>query len=106
MSCLQPANDRMQNAESSKQNAGARLAAVCRLPTAFCRLDLNIRNLCWSQALHKLHHFIVVEARVVRFDHEKEVIARGECKIGGVKNRMVRLRQLVESQHSKNGRKR
>src|ERR1043166_9050907 len=90
------ANSRQQTANSKKT-----LPAVCCLLSAVCCLDLNIANAHCSQRIHELHRFVMLKLRIVGLDYEEEFVARCQREIWRVENRMVRLRQFVEQQHSK-----
>src|SRR6185369_14323917 len=65
-----------------------------------CFLNLDIANFDRPKTLQQIRHRAMVELRVIRLHREKESIPRGECKIRQVENRMIRLRELVQDQHS------
>src|ERR1700682_2393127 len=58
-------------------------------------LQFHITNISRFQTLQEPHHFVVIEFRIFRLDHQKETVARRQRKVRRVENRMVRLRQLV-----------
>src|SRR6266699_2135571 len=107
---------RRQKAESSRQRntwrdsmAPARtekFSAFCLLPSALCSLQFHITNIHRLKSLQEPHRFIVFEFRILRFNHQKETVARRQRKVWGVEYRMIRLRQLIQRQHSEYRRKR
>src|SRR5437773_1902406 len=72
----------------------------------FSFLQLHITNISRFQTLQKPHCFVMIELRILRFDHQKETVARRQRKVRRVENRMVRLRQLVQRQHAEHCRER
>src|SRR6185369_3392448 len=64
------------------------------------RSDFDIIYFNCIQTLQQLNNLSVIELRIVCFDRQEEPVARRERKIRYVEYRMVRLRQLVEHQHS------
>src|SRR3954453_16851129 len=57
-----------------------RLCASLRLCVKF-PLNFDIINCNCIQTLQQVHHFSMVELRIIRLDREKESIARGQGKV-------------------------
>jgi len=58
------------------------------------------------QTLQKPHRFVMIELRILRFDHQKKLSRVASAKFGTLENRMVRAAAACSAQHPRPGERR
>src|SRR5580704_7744417 len=88
------------------RQASLRKQTVIVLAPSRCRSNLNFEYSVRLQGFQKLRRLDQIEFLVSRFYHQKKTVFRRQRKSRNIKNRMIRRRQPVHSEHAKNRAKR